>query len=79
MHVCVQLGVAVVVIALDRRFLDGPVHSFDLAVCPRMLDLGQSMLNVMLVRPDRRYDGRRIWCAILVNWMPLSVSTVWIE
>ena len=31
-----ELGVIVVMITLDRRFLDGPVHSFDLAIGPGM-------------------------------------------
>lgn len=35
-----ELPVAVVVIPLDGGFLDRPVHSFDLAVRPRVLDFG---------------------------------------
>ena len=48
-EVCGQLGVAVVVVALDRSLLDCPVHPLDLAVGPGMLDLGQPMLDLMLV------------------------------
>lgn len=33
-EVCDQLIVAIVVIALDRRFLDGAVHPLDLTVGP---------------------------------------------
>ena len=44
-----KLVVAVVVVALDRRILDGAVHPLDLPVGPRMVHLGQSMLDVVLV------------------------------
>lgn len=44
-----QLVVAVVVVALDRRLLEGPVHALDLAIGPRVVWLGEPMLNV--VRP----------------------------
>ena len=44
-----QLIVAVVVVALDRRLLEGPVHALDLAIGPRVVWLGQPMLDV--VRP----------------------------
>ncbi len=43
-----QLSVAVVVVALDRRFLDRAVHAFDLAVGPGMPDLGQPVLDSVL-------------------------------
>ena len=49
MEVRGQLGVAVVMIALDGHLLDGAVHSFDLAVGPRVLELGQAMPDAMLV------------------------------
>lgn len=45
MEVRGQLSMTVVMVALDRGFLDRPVHSFDLAVGPGMLDLGQPVLN----------------------------------
>src|SRR3546814_5241451 len=48
-EVCRQLGMAVVMVALDRCFLDGAVHSFDLAIGPGVLHLGQAMLDAMLV------------------------------
>ena len=44
-EVCGQLGMAVVMVALDGGFLDRPVHPFDLSVGPGMLDLGQAMLD----------------------------------
>ena len=84
---------AVVVEALDGRVLDGAVHPLDLTVGPGMLRLGQAMLDVVLGAgelegmspealrrrrwlPDHR-DGRAAAPGV-VNWMPLSVSTVWI-
>jgi len=39
--------VVVVVVTLDGGFLDGPVHSFDLAVGPGMIGLGQAMLDTV--------------------------------
>src|ERR671928_785922 len=41
-----ELVVAGVVEALDGRVLDGPVHSLDLTICPRVPRLGQSVLDV---------------------------------
>ena len=40
-----QLVMAVVVVSLDRRFLDGPVHALDLTIGPRVVWPGQSMLD----------------------------------
>jgi hypothetical protein len=34
--------------ALHRRFLEGPVHSFDLAVGPGMVRLGEPVLDAVL-------------------------------
>ena len=42
-----ELIVAIVMIALDGRFLDRPVHAFDLAIRPWMLDLGQPMFDAI--------------------------------
>jgi len=42
-----QLIVAVVVVALDRRLLEGPVHALDLAIGPRVVWLGEPMLDVV--------------------------------
>jgi hypothetical protein len=49
--------VAVVVIALDGGFLDGPVHAFDLAVGPRMLDFGKPMLDAVLAAAHVKHMG----------------------
>ena len=43
-----QLVVVVVVEAFDRRFLDRPVHPFDLAIRPRVPDLGEPVVDLML-------------------------------
>ncbi len=40
-----ELFVALVMIAFDGRFLDCPVHAFDLTIGPRMLDFGQPMFD----------------------------------
>ncbi len=42
-----QLLVIIIVIALDRRFLDRALHPFDLAVRPGMIRLGQAMFNAI--------------------------------
>jgi hypothetical protein len=42
-----KLAVVVIVEALDGGFLDGSAHAFDLAIRPRMLDLGQPVLNAL--------------------------------
>ena len=39
----------VVVVSFDGGFLDGAVHPFDLAVGPRVVHLGQPVLDVVLV------------------------------
>lgn len=45
--VLAKLVVALVVIPLHSGVLDGPVHAFDLAVGPRMVWLGQAMLDAI--------------------------------
>jgi hypothetical protein len=45
----IELLVAVVVIALDGGFLDGPVHAFDLTIGPWVLDLGEAVLDTALL------------------------------
>ena len=47
-EVLAELLVALVIEALDRGFLDGPVHSFDLAIRPGVLRFGQPMVDVIL-------------------------------
>ena len=44
-----KLCVAVVMVAFDGGFLDGPVHPFDLAVGPRVLHPDQAVLDAILV------------------------------
>ena len=43
-----QLIVAVVVVALDGRILDGAVHSLDLPIGPRMIGFGKPMLDAVV-------------------------------
>ena len=67
-----QLIVCFVIVALDGRVLQGPVHPFDLAVSPGMLRFCQSMVDVKtsagmlegvgpdgLTGFDRGFDVRR--------------------
>lgn len=42
-----QLAVAVVVEASDSSVLDGSVHPLDLAVGPRVVDLGEAVLDAV--------------------------------
>jgi hypothetical protein len=41
-----ELVVGFVIEAFDRRIFDRSVHAFDLAVSPRMLGLGEAMIDV---------------------------------
>jgi len=47
-EVGVKLLVAVVMIAFDSGLLDRAVHPFDLAVGPRVPDLGEAMFDAVL-------------------------------
>ena len=83
-----------VVEAFNRGVLNRAVHAFDLAIGPRMLWLGQPVLDIVLgagvfewVRPedlagrDSLFDSKH-WEPGLrgsVKWMPLSVRTVWMR
>src|SRR5436190_22163325 len=49
-----QLVVIVVVIAFDGCVLDRAVHSFDLAVGPGMIDLGESVFDTVLAAMQSR-------------------------
>lgn len=88
-----ELVVALVVEALDRRILDGSVHPLDLAIGPWMFGLGRAVLDVvrgagvfegMCPEEFAVCDASLISGTAeplapgVVNWMPLSVSTVWI-
>lgn len=42
-----KLVVIVIVVALDGGLLDGPVHSFDLAVGPGMIGLGEPVFDAV--------------------------------
>ncbi len=53
--------IAVIVIAFDGSFLDRAVHPFDLAIGPRMLDLGEPVLDLIFFAPHVehvRHAGR---------------------
>src|SRR5271165_3493526 len=41
-----ELVVVVVMISVNRGFLNGPVHAFDLAVGPRMFGFGEAVIDV---------------------------------
>src|SRR4051794_32359799 len=55
-----QLVVIVVVIAFDGCVLDRAVHSFDLAVGPGMIDLGESVFDTVLAATQSEHV-RHIW------------------
>jgi len=46
LEMAAQLVMVVVVEPFDGCVLDGPVHSLNLPVCPRMTWLGQAMLDI---------------------------------
>ena len=46
-EVPLELRVAAVMVALDRGFLDRPVHPLDLSVGPRVIDLGEAMFDAV--------------------------------
>ena len=46
-EVLLELGVIVIVVALDSGLLGGTVDAFDLTVSPRVFDLGETMSNVL--------------------------------
>lgn len=91
-EVAPKLIVVVVVEALDGRVRDGAIHSLDLAVGPRVLRRGGSMIDPGLratqlegMRPEEFPFCQRVPISGtadppapgVVNWMPLSVRTVW--
>ena len=47
-EVGLKLVVVVAVEAFDGRILDCPVYAFDVAIHPGMLDLGRSVVDLML-------------------------------
>src|SRR5208282_5743856 len=44
-----ELLMPIVMVAFDGGFLDRPIHSLHLAICPRMLDLGQTVRNAIFL------------------------------
>src|SRR5882757_7022828 len=56
-EMALELPVAVVVIALDGGFLDCAVHALDLTVRPRVLDLGQPVLDAVLAAAHVEHMG----------------------
>src|SRR5204863_5384351 len=42
-----ELLVSVVVIAIDRRFLEGTVHALDLTIRPRVVGFGQAVFDTV--------------------------------
>ncbi len=64
-----ELLVAIVVVAFDGGFLDGAVHPLDLTVCPWMLDLGQPVLDAILLATHVEHMRHVSGCgAICVAW-----------
>lgn len=66
MEVFFQFLMTAIMVTAHSRFLDGPVHSFDLAVGPGMFNLGQSMFDSMTVADavKRCHEGHGIIFAI---------------
>jgi len=57
-----------VVEAFNRRFFDGPVHPFNLSVRPRMLNLGQPMLDAVFLTTHVKHMRH------ITSSVPLSVA-----
>jgi hypothetical protein len=57
-EVASKLVMGFVIEAFDRRILDRPVHAFDLAIGPRMLGLGEAMIDVGSGTSHRRLPIR---------------------
>ena len=64
-------------IASDGRFLDRPVHALDLTVGPRMLDLGEPVLDAVLPAPhvEHMYHGSRCR-AIRIAWREGELNAI---
>src|SRR5205809_7247720 len=72
-----KLLVIVVVIAIDRRFLEGTVHPLDLPIGPWMIGFGQAMLDAvgsadLIEAVDPVSSGP----AITVLWQVSELNTV---
>ena len=88
-----KLTVALMVEAPDGCVLDGSVHSFDLSVGPWVLYLGGRWSMPFLAQASSNAWAQKSSAFAMAsfingtaeppapgvgNWMPLSVSTVWI-
>ncbi len=62
-----SLVVAIVVVALYGRFLDGPVHAFDLSVDPGMVRLSKPVVDAMpKAGPTKRMAAKTGGCPLTV-------------
>ena len=61
-----ELLVRLIVVALDRRLLDGAIHPLDLSVSPRMIDFRQTMFNSVFVTDAVKQVHKRpfIFCSV---------------
>ena len=72
-----KLVVAVVVISFDGRILDGAVHPLDLAVCSRMIDFGEAVLDSGFAAAHSEHTGGLLggWAAG-VTWRVSELDAV---
>jgi hypothetical protein len=92
-EVALELIVAVVVVALDRCFLERAIPPLDLAVGPWMFWLGGAVVDIGHGASELKGMRTELFsfrkaCLMsgtteppapgVVKWMPLSVSTMWI-
>ena len=70
-----QLFMGLVVVALHSRFLERPVHSFDLAVGPGMVRLGEPMFDAVLSASAIE----RMAAAAIVVMLPVIALTIVIQ
>ena len=70
-----KLFVALVVIPLDGRVFDCAVHAFNLAICPRVVWLGQAMLNAICLANYVEPHGPRIG-GVPVAWLLAELDTI---
>ena len=76
-EVGLELPVAIVMVAFDGGLLDRSVHPFDLAVGPRVLDLGEPVLDAVLAAAHVEHVGHEPGCgAIGVAWREGELEAV---
>lgn len=70
-QVRLQLSVRGVVIPFHRGGLDGSVHALHLPVCPRMLGLGESVVDSVLIAAaiEHMRDPRSRRSVAIPGWM----------